>query len=49
MLRDTFQMFGVLIVILALSAAVLASVRLFFYLLERVAQRGMNRPQDRQG
>ena len=48
-LRDTLGMIGVLIAILAFSAVVLASVRLFFYLLERVAERGMDRREDRQG
>ncbi len=41
MLRDSLQMAGVLVLLLAFSALILGAVRLFFYLLERVAERGM--------
>lgn len=48
MLRDTSVMIGVLLSLLAFSAVILASVRLFFYLLERFAQRGVDRGGDSQ-
>lgn len=46
MLRDSLQMAGVLVLLLAFSALILGAVRLFFYLLERVAERGMVKRED---
>lgn len=46
MLRDFSVMIGVLIALLAFSGLILGTVRLFFYLLERVAQRGMGQDGD---
>lgn len=45
MLRDSLQMIGVLVLLLAFSGLILAAVRLFFYLLERVAERGMGQDE----
>ena len=46
MLRDSLQMAGVLVLLLAFSALILGAVRLFFFLLERVAERGMIKGED---
>lgn len=46
MLRDSLQMIGVLVLLLAFSGLMLAAVRLFFYLLERVSERGMVKGED---
>lgn len=46
MLRDFSVMIGVLIALLAFSVLLLGAVRLFFHLLERVAQQGIVKGED---
>lgn len=46
MQRDFSVMIGVLIALLAFSVLLLGAVRLFFHLLERVAQQGIVKGED---